>query len=45
MRNRIELIVEALNINLQLLNLAEEFILSDVRSNSYHDPSIVPGLS
>ena len=45
MRNRIELIVEAVNINLQFFNLVEEFILSDVRSNSCHDPSIVLGLS
>jgi len=44
-RNQIELIVEAVNINLQFFNLAEEFILCDFSSNSYHDPSIVPSLS
>ena len=44
MRNQIDLIVEAVNINLQFFNLVKEFILSDFSPNFYHDPSIVPSL-
>ena len=44
MRNRIDLIVETVNINLQFFNLVEEFILSDFSLNFYLDPSIVPSL-
>ena len=44
MRNQIDLIVEAVNINLQFFNLVKEFILSNFSSNCCHDPSIVPSL-